>query len=173
MKTGKRMRSTDVAADRSSASTYSRALGLGAVAGLRSAVAPAVLSYSASRDSIGGLRGTRFGRLASRRTAAVLALMAAGELVADKLPSTPARTAPPSLAFRAASGALVGAGLTASARAPVAIGAVLGALGAIAGSFAGLAFRRQGARRLGVPDLPLALVEDAVAVGGGLLLARR
>jgi uncharacterized membrane protein len=45
---------------------------------------------------------------------------------------------------------------------------MLGGLGGIAGAFAGYAYRRRFS--LTVPDLLLALLEDLIAVGGGLLL---
>ena len=46
-----------------------RALGLGAVAGVRSMSAPALLSRAASRGNIGGIEDTPFAFLASPRAA--------------------------------------------------------------------------------------------------------
>jgi uncharacterized membrane protein len=66
---------------------------------------------------------------------------------------------------------MCGAALCLSAAASPWPGIVLGALGALAGSFAGYNYRL----RLGtkVPDLVLALLEDLVAVGGGFLIVSR
>ena len=80
-------------------------------------------------------------------------LLAAGELVGDKLPFTPSRLSPPGLTGRLASGAY--AGVVVGGR----TGAAVGAAAALAGSYAGA--RVRGMR----PGLTTALAEDAVAVG--------
>ena len=49
-------------------------------------------------------------------------------------------------------------------------GAVVGALGGVAGTLGGYRARVGLVRALGVPDYVVALAEDAVAVGGALLL---
>ncbi len=99
-------------------------------------------------------RGPRPGKL-------VLGLAVIGELVGDKLPRTPDRTEPGSLAGRAVSGAIGGVVLARRAgRGPVSA-AVLGAVAAIAGSFLGIGWRRAAS---GHPDLIPALVEDVVVV---------
>jgi uncharacterized membrane protein len=104
----------------------------------------------------------------ARRLAAVAAL--AGELVADKLPGTPARTSGGALSARLAAAA-GGAGLLAGR---VGVNAALpvtaGVAGAAAGSFGGLAWRRWASAR--VPDWQAAVVEDLVAVALGLLACR-
>ena len=50
-------------------------------------------------------------------------------------------------------------------------GAMVGALGAVTGAFAGYNYRRL--LSPAVPDLLLALIEDLVAVGGGFLIVSR
>jgi len=50
------------------------------------------------------------------------------------------------------------------------VGLVLGALGAVAGTLGGRALRGRLAAAFG-SDLPAALTEDALAVGGALLIA--
>jgi uncharacterized membrane protein len=98
----------------------------------------------------------------------VFSLFALGELIADKLSFIPPRTQAGPLGVRILFGAMCGAALCFSAAAAPISGALLGGLGGIAGAFAGYAYRRRFS--LTVPDLLLALVEDLVAVGGGLLL---
>ena len=149
-----------------------RAAGLGAVAGLRSMAAPAALSRTAQRGDLEGLRDTPLALLGSRKVSTLLSLFEVGELIGDKLPVMPSRTLPPPLIGRGASGALVGAALFAAARRRGATGGVLGAVSALAGAYAGELLRTLGAQRLGVPDLPLALVEDAIALFGAYLLLR-
>jgi len=53
------------------------------------------------------------------------------------------------------------------------IGAVLGGAGGLIGAFAGYQARTRLVRALGVPDVVIALVEDAVAIGGGFLIVSR
>lgn len=131
-------------------STAQRALLLGFVTGLRSALALALLAGRA--------------RPAVRRG---LLLAAGGELVADKLPQTPNRIDPGPLGGRLVFGALAGGIVYRRAGRSVATGALLGAAGAAAGSYGGQAARAWLARATPLPDPVLALVEDAVAISLG------
>jgi uncharacterized membrane protein len=53
------------------------------------------------------------------------------------------------------------------------LGAVLGAVGGVAGAFAGYQARTRLVKALKVPDFVIALLGDAVAIGGGLLIVSR
>ena len=91
-----------------------------------------------------------------------------GEYVGDKLPITPSRLQPLQLAGRLGLGAVCGAiACRAADRSPI-LGGMLGALGALGGSVAGYRYRTDLARRLGAPDLPLAIAEDATAIAVAL-----
>ena len=68
------------------------ALGIGFVAGLRSMTAPALVCWAAHLQWI-HLQGTPLGFMASPIAVGIFTLAAIAELVADKLPKTPARTA--------------------------------------------------------------------------------
>lgn len=144
------------------------ALGIGVIAGLRSLTAPAVVAWAAVLHWI-NLNGTWASWLAHPVAVTIVTILAVGELITDKLPKTPSRTAPPSFAGRIALGAFAGAvigtawGFTWSALGAGIIGAVLGTLGGY-----------QARTRLVAShghDLPIALLEDAVAVLGGFALA--
>jgi uncharacterized membrane protein len=100
-------------------------------------------------------------------------LLATGELVADKLPIVPARTSPPALIARMATGGLSGACLAAAAGAGTTVGALLGAAGAVVGAFAGYRARMRLTDALGTPDVVIAMLEDVATVGGALLLVSR
>jgi uncharacterized membrane protein len=63
--------------------------------------------------------------------------------------------------------------MAAAAGQSVVVGIVLGALGALAGSFLGYHIRRGIVNGLKVPDFPIALLEDAIAIGCGLLIVSR
>lgn len=153
---------------RSTVATYGRAFVLGVATGLRSATPLAALTLAAQperpRPLLRGI-GRPWDRLAARPAPYLAGLFALGEYVGDKLPVTPARTAPAPLGGRIAFGALVGATVSrAEGRSP-AIGATLGALGALGGSYGGYAYRNAIATRTKLPDLPFALLEDATAIG--------
>ena len=88
---------------------------------------------------------------------------ALGELIVDKLPSTPSRTMPVGLAARAIAGGFAGASLAESAGDRW-IGAACAITGAMAAAYAGAAYRRETARRRQVPPFIAALLEDGVAI---------
>lgn len=142
------------------------AIGIGAIAGLRTFTAPAAVGWAA-HAKLFALHHSVLKFLKSRVSRNIILAFAAGELIADKLPSTPNRTDPGPLAARIVSGALCGAAIYSSAKQPIATGAALGGLGAIAGSFAGYEVRRRLGRKIDVPDAALALLEDVLAIGGG------
>jgi len=107
---------------------------------------------------------------ASRISVGIFSVLALGELIGDKLPNTPSRTKAPGLIARIVFGALT-AGIVASAAGiAVDIGALIGVIGAIAGTFTGWFVRTRAVRLLKCPDLPIALIEDAIAVGGSILI---
>ena len=86
----------------------------------------------------------------------VLSVFALGELVNDKLPKTPSRKAPVPFIARILVGAICG----------MALGSlVAGAVGAVAGTLGGYEFRRRLVQATGGKDLPIALLEDLIAVG--------
>lgn len=151
-----------------SSNLYLRVLGIGAVSGLRSLTAPALVSAVAAWGGIRRSDRAALYSLASPAVAGTLCVLAAGELIADKLPITPDRTVPGSVVFRAVSGAVVGAALCAEAGKSRTAGAALGMLGAVAATYGAYYLRQSVDRRSGLPDFVVALVEDAVAIGGGL-----
>jgi uncharacterized membrane protein len=149
-----------------------RALGLGAIAGVRSMAAPAALSRAVERGDVGGLEQTPFAALGSRRVSRALMLFAIGEMIVDKLPVAPSRTSPPPLLGRAVSGAFVGAALVVSDGRRAAVGGALGAVSALMGAYVGERLRLLGAERLGIPDPIVALLEDGVVLFGAARLLR-
>jgi uncharacterized membrane protein len=145
----------------------SRALGLGAISGLRSLSGPAFISRAASRGHL-DLDGTVFAFFGSQRIFKALVLMELGELVGDKLPATPSRTSLPPLLGRAASGALVGAAVFVSEGRRATTGAALGSTAAVVAAFAGEWIRALAVEKTGFPDPVVALAEDATVLLVGL-----
>ena len=139
---------------------------------MRSLTAPATVAWGARLNWL-HLQGTLLSFMGSAGAVAIFTLLAAGELVADKLPSTPSRTKPPGLGARIVLGGLSGACLAVSASQSIAIGAVLGGAGGVAGAFAGYEVRARLVRALKVPDFVIACLEDATAIAAGLFLVSR
>src|SRR5258708_33034947 len=100
------------------------AIGIGIVAGLRSLTAPAVVAWGAHLSWL-NLHGSPLAFMGSTTAVAVFSLLAIGELVADKLPMTPKRTAPAPLIARIIIGGLCGACLCISTGQSLIVGALL------------------------------------------------
>jgi uncharacterized membrane protein len=139
------------------------------VAGLRSLTAPAVVAWAAHLKWL-NLENTALAFMGSTAAVAVFTVLALVELVADQLPSTPARTQPPGLIARIVLGGLSGASVAVSGGQSLALGACLGVLGGIACAFGGYQARTRLVKALAVRDLFVALVEDALAIGAGLVI---
>jgi uncharacterized membrane protein len=145
---------------------------LGVLAGLRSFTAPAVLAWAAHRGWL-NLYGTPLSFMASTAAMIFFVSLAVAELIVDQLPSTPSRTAPPGLIARIVTGGLSGSGIAAAGTQSLAIGAILGIVGALVGTFGGYNIRTRLVKALKVPDLVVATLEDVVAIGGGLFVVSR
>jgi uncharacterized membrane protein len=148
------------------------ALGIGVIAGLRALTAPTTVSWAAHLGWI-QLAGSHLSWMSSIITAAILTLLAIGEIVNDKLPKTPPRTAPSSIVIRCLTGAFSAATLSVGVSGSLWVGAALGVVGALIGTFGGYYVRTGLVKALKSPDWPIALVEDAIAICGGLFLASR
>ena len=148
------------------------AFGIGVVAGLRSMTAPAVVAWAAHLGWI-NLSGSPLAFMGSAWAVGIFTVGALGEFVADQLPTTPARTAAVGLTARIVIGLLTGACLGVAGGASYWLGALIGAIGAIAGAFGGYQARVRLVRGLHVPDAAIAIPEDLVAIGLGLLLVSR
>jgi uncharacterized membrane protein len=139
----------------------------GAVAGVRTFSAPALLSIAWA----GRRRPLRPGKaeraLSGRAAPWLLGALAAFELAADQWPELPPRIAPPALLGRVLSGALVGAALGRSHSERRVIG--IAAASAAVSAFASYALRRAANRRL--PNSVSGALEDALVLGAGGALA--
>jgi uncharacterized membrane protein len=141
------------------------AAALGVVAGMRSQLPLALLCLAAHQRT--GSTQSLPDPLRSPKVTALLLANAAGEIVVDKLPFTPSRLMPGSLAVRAGVGGLAGGLLAGSTGTAPILGAAAGALGALAGSYAGYHVRASLVAATGLPDPLLAIVEDVAAISIG------
>lgn len=146
---------------------YLKAIGIGAVAGMRSASAPALTSnYFAKHPSL-FLDASPLKGLRQPATANVLKFMAGGELIADKLPFLPPRTDPGPLGARAVSGGVCGAAVFLAEGGRAEIGAALGAASAVASAFLFMNLRRIIGKAAKLPDPVVAVAEDGLMLGIG------
>jgi uncharacterized membrane protein len=139
------------------------AIGIGIVAGLRSLTAPAIVSWGTHLGWI-NLHNSPLSFMGSPIAVGIFTLLAILELVADKLPKTPARTAPVGLIARVITGGLCGACLYAAGAASPLPGAVFGIIGALIGTFGGYHLRRALVTKLNVKDIVIAVPEDIIAI---------
>jgi uncharacterized membrane protein len=145
---------------------------IGCVAGLRSMMAPAIICAAAYLRWV-HLDGTPLSWMNTMPALCLFTLFAIGELVVDKLPQTPARTASVGLIARAITGGLSGGALALSGGYRLAAGVLLGALGGIVGAFVGYHIRRGLVLQTKLPDFVVAVVEDLLAISGGLFICSR
>lgn len=146
---------------------YLLALLIGAIAGLRTMTAPTFVSWAAHLGWL-NLDGTWLAILSSVWTRWILTILMLVELVTDQLPSTPSRTVPVQFGARIVSGAVSGAAIGTSGGTMIG-GLLAGMIGAFFGTLGGREFRARLAKDFG-NDRPAALIEDAVAIGGALLI---
>jgi uncharacterized membrane protein len=146
---------------------YLLALLIGIIAGLRAMSAPAAVAWAAHLGWL-NLEGSWLAFLGNVWTRWILTLLALVELVTDQLPSTPSRTVPVQFGTRILTGALSGAAVGTAGGSWVG-GLVAGGVGAVIGTLGGRAVRARLAAAFG-SDRPAAFIEDAVAIGGALLI---
>lgn len=147
---------------------YVLAFFIGVVAGLRALTPLAAASWAARLGRL-HLGDTWLAFVGYAATPYIISFLAILELINDKLPKTPSRKAPPQFVTRIVTGALSGASLAAAGHAWIG-GLLLGAVGAVAGTLAGAEMRAALAKAFGGRDLPAALIEDAIAIVGAILL---
>lgn len=142
-----------------------RVAGLSALAGMRSMTGLVLLSLE--RDL--AKSESPVGRLLSSQPIRVGAVaLGVGEMLADKLPLMPKRTAFPSLCFRALSGAVIGASLYAAEDMPAAEGALVGGVSAVVATYISYHVRRTLTKTFHIPDFLVALAEDSFVVARGM-----
>lgn len=142
---------------------------IGCVAGLRTMTAPAAISWAAHWGWL-DVSGTSLAFLGYTFTPWIFTVLAIGELITDQLPSTPSRLVPMQFGARLVSGGFCGAAIGLANGNPW-VGLVAGVVGAVIGTLGGHAARARLAAAVG-RDLPAALIEDAVAILGAVLVAR-
>jgi uncharacterized membrane protein len=144
---------------------------IGLFAGLRSLTPPAAVAWAVYLGWFSLARPLSL--IASLPAVIILSLLAVGEVIYDKLPNTPNRTAPPGLIARIVTGGLTGSCVSLGGGRSALVGAALGVVGGIVGCFAGYQARARLVRSLRQPDFNIALIEDLIAIGGSLFVVSR
>src|SRR5471030_1608714 len=147
-------------------------LGLGVLAGMRSASAPAVAGQLLSRHPSKTLADSPLKFMQSGLIANILTISAVGELVVDKLPGTGNRTMPMGVAARCLSGALAGAGIYKSANKNLLTGALIGGAAAVGSTFGSFLLRRSVVKASRLADPWVGAIEDALVIGTGAAIIR-
>ena len=145
---------------------YVVALLIGVVAGLRAMTAPAAISWAAHLGWL-PLQDTPLAFLGFAATPYIFTVLAIVELITDQLPKTPSRTVPMQFGARIVLGGLSGAAIGAAHGGLV--GGLIGVVGAVIRTLGGARVRAALARTFG-RDLPAALIEDAVAIVGAVVI---
>lgn len=114
--------------------------------------------------------GTRLAFINHRSTLIVFTVLAVAELVADKLPHTPPRTAAIGLSARIFFGGACGLAIATSTGTNLFSSALLAAIGAVIGAFAGYHTRHFIVLKARVPDFVVAVAEDLITIATGLLI---
>ena len=135
---------------------------IGVVSGLRSMAAPAAVSWAVQLGYL-SVGDTWLAFLGFRWTRWILSIAALGELIGDKLPSTPSRKALVPFVARILSGGLCGGAIGATLG-NLYLGMVFGVAGAVTGTLGGYAARIGLVRATGGRDFPIALLEDLIAI---------
>ncbi|MDI1463594.1 DUF4126 family protein [Catellatospora sp. KI3] len=151
-----------------SAISAARPLALGVATGMRSQLGLAALAVAMRKGPRDVNTLVRKQVLASPVLKRTLLATAAGELVADKLPTTPSRLKRGPLLARLALGGVAGAvlGLAEEKSVLAAVtGAALGTMGAGIGAYGGYHLRAALDRHTNVPDKYWAVAEDITAIG--------
>lgn len=147
-------------------------IGIGTLAGMRSASAPAITSYILSHHKTKALAKSGLSFMQTDVIASGLKYMAIAEFIGDKLPAAPNRIKPVSITARCISGALAGAGIFKASGGNAWLGALLGGSTAVASTFGSFFLRKATVKASGIIDPVLGALEDALVVGAGVGLAR-
>ncbi|MBD1392700.1 DUF4126 family protein [Mucilaginibacter glaciei] len=153
-------------------SIFLQTIGLGAVAGMRATMAPAVASHYLSNHPDPALSRSSLRFIQLPVTAIVTKLLSVAEIAGDKIPNGPDRIILPQLLARVASGAFVGATIFKANRKSVFEGMILGGVSALAATYASF-YARKYADKLPFLKEPFSgAVEDAVALGTGISILK-
>lgn len=142
-------------------------IGLGTLAGMRTTSAPLIACHILSNHQSKRLAHSPLRFMQSKNVAVALKVFALGEIVGDKLPSTPNRIKASALAARVLSGALAGASIYKATGGKAPMGALIGGAAAFASTFGSYFLRKSTVKTSHIIDPLIGAIEDALVIGGG------
>ena len=146
--------------------------GLGAIAGMRTTIAPAVVSHYLSKNPKSALAKSKLAFMQSPTAAVVTKALSLAEMTTDKLPGTSDRIILPQTLPRVLSGALVGAVIFQASKQKITNGILIGGAAALVATFASFYIRKYLSKVPYVKDPLLGAAEDYVAVSSGASLMK-
>lgn len=146
--------------------------GLGVLAGMRTTSAPVIVSHILSRHKSNRLSKSPLSFMQSGNVAVGMKVLAAGEMVGDKLPKTPNRTSAVGVIGRCLSGSLAGASIYKVSGGNALTGALLGSVVALGSTFGSYYLRKFIVDKTHVFDPFIGAIEDALVIGtrAGLII---
>ncbi|MEJ5963357.1 DUF4126 family protein [Pedobacter immunditicola] len=141
-----------------------QAIATGWLAGMRSVSALAISANLASHAGFFKPKTPLIRFLKKPAVQITSYILAAGEMVGDKLPATPDRIKPVPLTGRALMGALSGAVIYSLARRNPVTGALIASTVAVASTYTMYYLRKKIKATTNAPDLALGLAEDAIVI---------
>jgi len=150
--------------------SFWQALGLGVLAGMRTASAPAIVSHILSHHHSKRLSKSPLRFMQNDNVAVALKIFAIGEVVGDKLPNTPNRIKPAGVTFRCLSGALAGASIYKASGNNAITGAIIGSVVAFGSTFGSYFLRKDVVNRTKVFDPMIGAMEDVLVIGAGAVI---
>ncbi len=153
------------------AKPFWQVLTLGTLAGMRTMSAPAIASHNLSHNQSRQLTGSPLKFMQSAQAAIVFKALAAGEIIGDKLPNTPNRTAVAGIVGRCLSGALAGACIYRATGNNALTGAFLGSITALGATFGSFYLRKSITEKTHIYDPVCGAIEDVLVIGTGTVLA--
>jgi uncharacterized membrane protein len=148
---------------------YAGAALIGTLAGMRSMAAPAVLGQLSRKGALADV-SNGLALVTKPSFASVSIFLAVGELIADKLPVTPNRTAVGPLLGRAFTGGLSGAVVCSAKKRSPWLGALIGSAAAVGAAYGAYELRQRAGQKLRVPDVAIAVAEDVLVGSLGAAL---
>ena len=149
-----------------------QALTIGAIAGMRAAYSPALVSHILNNKKSKRLIHSPIKFVESDGFANTTKVFALGELIGDKLPATPTRTEPAGVAARCVSSGFSGVAFAKAKGDNVVVAALLSTTAALASTFLCYYLRKKLGEETGIPDPWIGALEDSLVIGTGILLAQ-
>jgi len=147
-------------------------LGIGSLAGIRASFGPLLASEILNSNHSTNLESSPLNFIQTGKAVNTLRVMAIGELIADKLPTTGDRISTGGVCGRMVSGGLAGASIYKAASEKTARGTILGAAAALAATYASFYLRKGIVEKSKIFDPVIGVLEDAVAICAGIYIVK-